>query len=64
MTKILANNQHGQRIFNSYKEVKDFFETTEGQIKNAENNGYALRDNITGEKYWIDKLFSEEDLKK
>lgn len=63
MTKILANNERTQIIFNSYTELKQSFETTDGAIRDAEINGWALRDNTTGEKYWIDKLFSEEDLK-
>lgn len=64
MTKIIANNQHKQIIFNSYTELKQAFETTDKAIREAEINGWALRDNTTGEKYWVDKLFSEEDLKK
>lgn len=64
MTKILANNERTQIIFNSYTDVKNYFETTDGAIRDAEKNGWALRNNNTGEVYWIDKLFSEEDLKK
>lgn len=64
MTRILANNQHGQIIFESYKEVQEFFDTTYGQIRIAENSGLPLRNNNTGELYWIDKLLSEGDLKK
>ncbi|MBR2909274.1 MAG: hypothetical protein IKC11_02880 [Clostridia bacterium] len=64
MTRILANNQHGQRIFESYNEVKEFFEISYGQIRNAENSGLPLRHLNTGELFWIDKLFSEEDLGK
>lgn len=64
MTRILANNEHGQIIFESYKEVQEFFDTTDWQIRNAENSGLPLRNINTGELFWVDKLFSEGDLEK
>lgn len=61
MIKILLNNEEKQIIFKSYTEVKNYLKTTDGAIREAEDNGRALKNPETGEKFWIDKLFCEEE---
>lgn len=64
MTKVIVNNDHCQQIFNSYGELKRLFNTTDNAIRTAEVNGTLLRDNVSGHKYYVDKLFTLEDVGK
>lgn len=64
MTKILVNDARSQHIFNSYSELERMFNTTDYAIKTAEVNGTLLRDNVSGHKYYVDKLFTLEDVGK
>lgn len=57
MTKVLVNNSRTQMIFDSYKDLKKAFETTDNKIRQVENKGTPLKDNVTGTEYYVDKLF-------
>lgn len=57
MTKILVNNEKEQIIFDSYQQLTLAFETTVGKIQKAEEKGTPLIDMVTGQKWYVDKLF-------
>lgn len=61
MTKLIVNDSRSQHIFNSYTELKICFETTDKAIRDAERNGTPLRDNVTGMKYYVDRLYEGGD---
>lgn len=61
MTKVIVNNSRTQMIFESYKDLKKAFETTDNKIRQAENKGTPLVDNVTGEKFYVDKLFDLDE---
>jgi hypothetical protein len=57
-----VNDSRSQIIFNSYKDLRIAFETTDKAIREAEYKCSPLRNNVTGAEYYVDKLFSEKDL--
>jgi hypothetical protein len=62
MTKILVNNSKNQMIFDSFTELKNAFKTSDRKIRTALEKGLLLKDETTGQSWFVDILFTKEDL--